>query len=84
MLLAIFLVETKNDIAAKETIDHLGLNIDKLMAFRRKVIEGYLELLDSMNDDDIRLLILSLGKRDAKGAFIPFCFAVVQILEGLI
>ena len=37
-----------------------------------------------MSDDEIRLLISSLGERDAKGVFVPFCFAVVQILKGLV
>jgi len=72
------------DRGAHETISRLGLNIDKLIAFRRKAIEGYLEILGSMSSAELQRLISSLDKKDDKGAFVPFCFVIVQVLRTLV
>ena len=79
-------ITAKNDAdkGAHETIRRLGLNIDKLVAFRRKAIEGYLEILASMSSADIRTLISSLDHINANGSFIPFCFAIEQVLRTLV
>ena len=74
----------RKDKGAKTTISRLGLNIDKLTAFRRKAIEGYLEILDSMNSSDIQRLIASSEHRSSKGSFVPFCFAIAQVLKTLV
>jgi uncharacterized protein (TIGR02646 family) len=75
------------DSGARETICRLGLNIDKLIAFRRKAIEGYLDILDSISSADLQKLVASLERKDTKetnGAFVPFCFAIAQVLRTLI
>ena len=73
-----------SDAGARETIERLGLDINRLMAFRRKAIEGYLEILDTMSDEDIELLISRLWEKDNEGAFAPFCFSVVQVLSAFV
>jgi len=72
------------DKGAIETIYRLGLNIDKMISFRRKAIEGYLEILDSLSDADIRKLISSLDHRNADDSFVPFCFAIAYVLKSLV
>jgi len=72
------------DRGAQETISRLGLNIDKLIAFRRKAIEGYLDILGSMSSTDLQRLISSLDRKDTNGVFVPFCFAIAQVLRTLV
>ena len=74
----------ETDCGAHETIHRLGLNIDKLIAFRRNAIDGYLDILDSMSSADLQRLIVSLDRKDTKGSFVPFCFAIAQVLRALV
>ncbi len=43
--------------AAAETIKRLALNINKLKRMREQAIEGILEIIETLNDDEIRKLI---------------------------
>lgn len=73
-----------NDIAAKETIQRLGLGIDKLKKMRQKAIEPIIEMLhqDQLDSHDIRKWTDGLKRRDSEGNFQPFCIALIQILES--
>jgi len=54
----------KNDVAALETITHLGLDIPKLNALRSKAIEPFLDA--NLSDDDLRAFIAGYLKKDAQ------------------
>jgi len=72
------------DRGARETIGRLGLDIPKLRAMRRKAIDGALQDLDSLTDDDILRLVDAFARRDADGRHAECCFAVGYVLLTLV
>ena len=58
------------NIAAKETINHLGLNIPKLRSLRAKIIEPFLDV--SLSDDQFRSFVNGYLAKDAKGWYGEF------------
>lgn len=67
--------------AAAHTIRLLELDLPLLEARRRKAIDGLLDALDNMSDDQLRMLAEGLDDRNAEGRFTPFCSALVRVLE---
>lgn len=73
-----------SDNCSAETIRHLGLNIDKLQALRRKAIEAALVgLEDFTSPPNIDELIEGFKQRDASGCFTEFCSAITDVLSTL-
>jgi len=68
------------DEAARETICRLGLDINWLQARRKEAIREVLN--DESTPDRMRRLIDGFQQRDHNGHFVPFCFAIIQILRG--
>jgi uncharacterized protein (TIGR02646 family) len=66
---------------AVRTIQLLQLDLPLLEARRRKAIDGLLDALGSMSDDELRMLADGLDERDAEGQFTPFCSTLVRVLE---
>ena len=76
---------TDNDPDADETIQHLGLDIDKLRELRKAAIGSALEDIDALGTDELRELIDVYYQRSpVSKRFQPFCVAIVQVLEGLL
>lgn len=73
-----------NDQAARETILELGLAIDKLRLFRKGAIEGVLDDLEILGQDEIQGLIITFRERDYTGKYTEFCTAIVHVLSELV
>ncbi|MDZ4785700.1 MAG: retron system putative HNH endonuclease [bacterium] len=67
--------------AAKETIERLGLDNLKLEASRRKQIRKILPLIDGLTVEEIQKLAQSYEQLDAEGKYVPFCAAILYILN---
>ena len=67
--------------AGEATIEHLGLENEKLTAARKRALDAVLEVLDKLTEDQGRRLIRTLGERDSSGKYTPFCSAIVHVLK---
>ena len=67
--------------AAKETIERLGLNINKLRKMRRKAIDQILVDIEDLTNEEIKKLAVGYDRPDAEGQYTQFCGAVVYILK---
>lgn len=66
---------------AEITIDKLGLNIPKLIAMRREAIDGILQDIEELTDEEIQQLVEGYDQPDTNGQYTPFCTAIVYILK---
>ena len=69
----------KTDQAAKETIKRLGLDIPKVNALRKQVIEPFLD--DSLNDSDLKEFVKGYLKKYSNGMFGEF-WTTINYLFG--
>ncbi len=67
--------------AAKETINRLALDINKLRRMRQGAIEGILDVIDTLNNNEIRNLIDGFEKPNKNGEYEQFCSAIVYVLK---
>ncbi len=67
--------------AAKESIQRLALDINKLKKMREQAFEGILDDIDTLNNDEIRKLINGFEQSNKKGEYEEFCSAIVYILK---
>lgn len=74
--------DDENDLAARETISRLGLNIDLLRAQRHKAIRAM--RIDDLTNQDIQQLIFHINERDEDGRFLPFCQVIQNFLQNYI
>ncbi|MDF9904984.1 UNVERIFIED_ORG: uncharacterized protein (TIGR02646 family) [Pseudomonas reinekei] len=58
------------DAAAKATIDHLGLDIPKLVSMRSAAIDPFLD--DDLSDDELIRFVEGYLLKDVEGRFAPF------------
>jgi restriction endonuclease S subunit len=70
----------EGDLAAKTTIEKLGLDHDELIAFRRAAIQGTLGKKNNLPIKDARIRLKRM-KSQQGGRLDPFCFVLVQALE---
>ena len=73
------LPDTKDNQAARTTIAKLGLNIKKLQALRRNVIEPFLD--QSLTTEDIKRFVAGYLQVDSEGKFSPF-YTTIKYLFG--
>jgi hypothetical protein len=66
--------------AATTTIDKLRLNIPKLIAMRRQVIQNLLADIDELTDEERLKLVQGFEQPDANGQYKEFCAAIAYIL----
>ncbi|MCK4486239.1 MAG: TIGR02646 family protein [Desulfobacterales bacterium] len=71
-----------NNQAAMVTIEKLGLDIDKLRRHRRDAIDGLLNGIGEPSWDEKQKLIQAYKEKDEEGRFIPFCAAIVYVLNN--
>jgi uncharacterized protein (TIGR02646 family) len=67
--------------AAEETIERLGLAIDKLRAARKVALDTAFDEMFAKPESKWNDYIQSLCEPDADGRLAPFCFALVQVLK---
>nr|WP_199330696.1 retron system putative HNH endonuclease [Microcoleus sp. FACHB-68] len=67
--------------AAKETIDKLGLDIDKLRAERIQAIEGFLQAIKGLTDEEIQQFAQAYEKLDVKGKYAPFATVIAYFYK---
>lgn len=73
--------ESAKKVAAETTIEQLGLNIPKLTRMRRAAIEGILQGVNGLTNEEIEEFAEALKKPDTNGQCTPFCFAITYILN---
>jgi uncharacterized protein (TIGR02646 family) len=66
---------------AQETIDKLGLNVDRLKRMRREALEGIFTGFGDLTNYEINRLISKFSEKTSDGKFTPFCFVVVNVLR---
>ena len=67
--------------AANETINRLALNINKLKKMREQALEGILDDIDPLNNNDIKKLINGFSKPNKNGEYEEFCSAIIYALK---
>jgi len=67
--------------AAGATIEHLGLDIEKLTAARKRALAPVLEVLDGLTEEEGRNLICKYDEPGPAGSFAPFSEAIVYVLR---
>jgi uncharacterized protein (TIGR02646 family) len=70
----------QDDLAAITTISKLGLNCDKLKAYRKAAIQGTLGDRNQLSLKEARQRLKHLQKQRS-GKLEPFCFVLIQALE---
>ncbi len=64
-----------------DTIEILGLNVEKLQKLRARVINENVVGLDEYSIQDLTLLRQHFDSKDDEGRFTPFCQVMVSLLE---
>ncbi|MEH2241351.1 retron system putative HNH endonuclease [Nostoc sp.] len=70
------------NLAAKETIEKLALNISKLQDMRRLAIDAALLATDGLTEAEIQLLAQGYEQLDANGQYTPFCAAISYFFKN--
>ncbi len=70
--------------AAQDSIRCLHLDAPELNASRHAALDGALAEVDTMTDEDLRKLLAAYAARDAQGRYVPFCQAIIHVLQGLL
>jgi len=73
--------EPDKQAAAEITIEKLGLNIPKLTRMRREAIDGILQAIEGLTNEEIQQLVDGLTQPDVNGQYTPFCGAIAYILN---
>jgi uncharacterized protein (TIGR02646 family) len=73
--------DSDKKVAAKETIIRLALNINKLRKMREQAIEGILEIIDTLNNNEIKKLINGFEQPNINEEYEEFCSAIIYILR---
>jgi uncharacterized protein (TIGR02646 family) len=68
-------------MAAETTIEKLALNHSRLNRSRKRVIEGILQDIETFSEDELTQLMQAYNHPDSDGNYVPFCGAVIYILE---
>ncbi|MFB2880434.1 retron system putative HNH endonuclease [Floridanema aerugineum] len=73
--------ESSKKAAAETSIEKLGLNIPKLTRMRREAIDGILQAVQGLTNEEIKEFAEALEKLDTNGQRTPFCFAITYIIN---
>jgi len=73
--------EEDKESSATATISRLGLNIDKLKAMRRGVIDGILQNIEELTDIEIQNLVRHYSSPNVDGQYTQGCAVIVYILN---
>ena len=72
----------ENDLAAKTSIEKLGLDIGKLNALRESAIEPFLD--NALNEQEFKLFVEGYLQLDSEGKYNPFPTTIEHLFLGLI
>ncbi len=75
---------SNNDEAAKQTIKHLELDINKLRELRQAAIFAALEDIDILDEKMIQEQIAFYSQRNSSVQLIPFCSSIINVLSSLL
>jgi hypothetical protein len=70
--------------AGTATIENLGLDNPKLIRLRRAAMDAAMQGIEILSGNDIKKLIDGYNRPDKSGKHIPFCAAVIYILQQMI
>ena len=70
-----------NDQSAKETIDRLGLNIPKLIAMRKQVIEQFTDVENPLQASELQQFVTKYLHQDSQGKFGQFWTTIKYLHE---
>ena len=71
------------DTDATNTIEELGLDIEKLKILRKRAINEYFEIfVEEANEEELEELLMDLEQK-VDGKFTPFCKAIQYVLREL-
>ena len=73
--------ESDKLVAVETTIEKLGLNIPKLTRMRREAIDGFLQAIEGLTNEEIYLFAQGLAQPDVNGQYTPFCGAIAYIFN---
>ncbi|MBZ8180191.1 retron system putative HNH endonuclease [Oscillatoria salina] len=73
--------DSEKQAAAETTIEKLGLNIPKLRAMREKAIEGILDGIEFLTNEEIQQLIDAFQETNSTGEYEEFNATLVYILK---
>lgn len=71
---------SEDDAAAIATIEHLGLDIPKLVSMRSAAIDPFLD--DDLSDDELSKFVEGYLLKDAGGRFAPFWTTIRSLFVG--
>jgi len=72
----------EDDVAAKETIERLGLDIRNLVESRAKAIEPFLD--DALTEEDIKGFVSGYLQKDSRGAYEEFWTTIRYLFGGYV
>ena len=67
--------------AAETTIHRLALNINKLTKMRRKAIDAALQVVQGLDDTEIKILAQAYQELDSEGRYTPFWAAIAYTFK---
>jgi uncharacterized protein (TIGR02646 family) len=73
--------EPDRESAAEETIEQLGLNVERLRRLRQRIIRETLSDIGSLTVEQIQQLIQGYGTLNAQRQYSEFCFVIIYILR---
>ncbi|ELS02841.1 TIGR02646 family protein [Xenococcus sp. PCC 7305] len=73
--------DSDKQTAAEETIKRLALDVNKLKKMREKAIEGILDDIDLLSNQDLNNLIDAFENPSDNGVYEEFCSAIVYVLR---
>lgn len=66
---------------AQEAISILGLDIGKLVAMRKRSIDGFIQALAGVEPERARAALACLDQQDAQGRHEPFASAILSVFQ---
>jgi uncharacterized protein (TIGR02646 family) len=73
---------SEDDVAAKETIERLGLDIGNLVESRAKAIEPFLD--DALTEEDLKGFVSGYLQKDSRGAYGAFWTSIRYLFGGYV
>jgi uncharacterized protein (TIGR02646 family) len=67
--------------SASVTIERLALNSRGLLEQRQQAFDAALQSVEDWSDADAKRLIEGFKQKDERGRFVPFCAAIVSVLD---
>ncbi len=73
-------VPARKDMA-REAISILGLDIGKLVAMRKRALDGFIQALAGVEPERAQALLARIDAQDAQGRNMPFASAILSVVQ---